>query len=90
MYQGIKCATNAFLHENVEVEVFNKKIICCQNLNSTARQSYWKHCNACVFEDAGPCISEVLQAMENESNLWCMAGASALHELLIRLLNLDT
>ena len=28
--------------------------------------------------------------MANESSLWCLAGLSAVHELLIRSLNLDT
>jgi len=37
-----------------------------------------------------PCISVVLQAVANESSLWCLAGSSAVHELLIRSLNLDT
>lgn len=36
-----------------------------------------------VFEGARPCISVVLD-VENESSLWCLAGVSALHELLVK------
>jgi hypothetical protein len=32
-----------------------------------------------LFEGARPCISVVLQAVANGSNLWSLAGASALH-----------
>jgi hypothetical protein len=44
----------------------------------------------CVFEGARPCISVVLQVVANESSLWCFAGASVVHELLIWSLNLGT
>jgi hypothetical protein len=41
----------------------------------------WKHHNACVFEGARPYrgILVVLQAVANESSLWSLAGATALH-----------
>ena len=50
----------------------------------------WKHRNACVFESDRPCIWIVLQVVANESSLWCFAGASVVHELLIWSLNLGT
>ncbi|RCV06200.1 hypothetical protein SETIT_1G144200v2 [Setaria italica] len=50
----------------------------------------WKHRNACVFEWAGPNVQVVLQIVANGSRLWCMACASALHELLIRSLTPDS
>jgi hypothetical protein len=48
----------------------------------------WKHRNDCVFEGERPSVEVVLQKIANESSLWCMAGASALQELLCRLLGL--
>jgi hypothetical protein len=45
----------------------------------------WKHRNACVFEGAIPGVQLVLQAVTNEGVLWCMAGASALKQMLLQL-----
>ena len=50
----------------------------------------WKHRNACVFEGARPVVEVMLQSVANESNLWCLAGASALHEFLARSWVLDS
>ncbi|RCV36691.1 hypothetical protein SETIT_8G002500v2 [Setaria italica] len=44
----------------------------------------WKHRNSCVFEGALPNTQVLLQAITNESTLWCLAGASKLRELLAR------
>lgn len=44
----------------------------------------WKHCNSCVFESARPCVQVDLQTVVDECSLWCMAGPSALQELLLR------
>ena len=44
----------------------------------------WKHHNVCVFEGTSPNVQEVLHAVTIEGFLWCMAGASALQELLLR------
>ena len=49
----------------------------------------WKHRNACVFEGATPSTEVLLQSVANESNLWCIVGASALNEFLARSLVLD-
>ena len=43
----------------------------------------WKHRNVCVFEGAFPNVQDVLHAVTIEGFLWCMAGASALQELLL-------
>ena len=45
----------------------------------------WKHRNSCVFEGTSPNIQVLLQSVGDECSLWCMAGASNLQELLIRL-----
>lgn len=42
----------------------------------------WKNRNSCVFEGATPCIQRVLLAVVEEDNMWCLAGASALQDLL--------
>jgi len=47
----------------------------------------WKHRNSCVFEGSLPNIQVLLQAITNESTLWCLAGASKLGELLARSLD---
>ena len=44
----------------------------------------WKHRNACVFEGKRPCVQTVLREVASECNLWVLAGASALRELLTR------
>jgi hypothetical protein len=49
----------------------------------------WKHWNAFVFEGAKPCFEAVMQAVSNTSSIWCMAGASVLHILLLQLLTPD-
>ncbi|WVZ63192.1 hypothetical protein U9M48_012845 [Paspalum notatum var. saurae] len=43
----------------------------------------WKHRNACVFEGVVPCVQQVRQAMVEEGTVWCLAGALALHDLLL-------
>jgi hypothetical protein len=48
----------------------------------------WKHRNACVFEGRRPSVLAVLQEDAYEVALWCMAGAGALQELLVRQFNL--
>jgi len=45
----------------------------------------WKHRNACVFKGALPDVQLVLEAVTNEDVLWCMAGASALKQMLLQL-----
>ncbi|WVZ98322.1 hypothetical protein U9M48_043781, partial [Paspalum notatum var. saurae] len=42
-----------------------------------------KHRNACVFEGARPCVQVVLQAVSSTTSVWCLAGAAALHKLLL-------
>jgi len=44
----------------------------------------WKHRNACVFEGAVPCVQQVRRAVVEEGSVWCLAGASALQDLLLR------
>ena len=44
----------------------------------------WKHRNSCVFENARPNISLLLQTVSDEINIWGMAGAFKLQELLVR------
>ncbi|WVZ84633.1 hypothetical protein U9M48_031641 [Paspalum notatum var. saurae] len=46
--------------------------------------SLWKHRIACVFEGLGPSVSLVCQEVEEESQLWCLAGNKALQGLLGR------
>lgn len=43
----------------------------------------WKHRNAAVFERISPYVQFVLQMTEEECQLWCLAGASALQELIL-------
>lgn len=43
----------------------------------------WKHRNSCVFENAQPCIPDLLQRVVDECRLWWWAGASNLHEFLV-------
>ncbi|RCV12333.1 hypothetical protein SETIT_2G260800v2 [Setaria italica] len=44
----------------------------------------WKHRNSCVFENARPSTSLLLQTMADEISIWGMAGATKLQELLVR------
>ncbi|WVZ97941.1 hypothetical protein U9M48_043439, partial [Paspalum notatum var. saurae] len=44
----------------------------------------WKHRNSCVFEGTRPCVQSVVLAVVDEGRAWCLAGASALHDLLLR------
>ncbi|WVZ88496.1 hypothetical protein U9M48_035013 [Paspalum notatum var. saurae] len=44
----------------------------------------WKHRNSCVFEGTRPCVQSVVLAVVEEGSAWCLAGASALHDLLLR------
>lgn len=50
----------------------------------------WKHHNDCVFNGVNPRVASVLQVVENESNLWCSAGALALQKLLSGTANLGS
>jgi hypothetical protein len=45
--------------------------------------------NACVFEGARPDIPTLLYNVAKEGSLWCMAGATTLHDLHIRLPSLE-
>jgi hypothetical protein len=47
----------------------------------------WKQWNVCVFKGARPNVQTLLYNVAKESSLWCMAGATALQELLIRSLS---
>ena len=44
----------------------------------------WKHRNACVFDGVRPQAQTVLTHVAAEGHLWCLAGASGLHDLLLR------
>jgi hypothetical protein len=44
----------------------------------------WKHRNACVFEKHRLRIQDVLSYVSLEGDLWCLAGASKLKELVFR------
>jgi hypothetical protein len=44
----------------------------------------WKHRNACVFEKQRPGIQIVLSSVSLEGDLWCLAEASKLKELVFR------
>jgi hypothetical protein len=44
----------------------------------------WQNTGTRVFDNARPCIQEVLQAVSTESTLWCSVGARKLQELLVR------
>ncbi|WVZ57357.1 hypothetical protein U9M48_007751 [Paspalum notatum var. saurae] len=44
----------------------------------------WKHRNSCVFEGTRPCVQSIVLAVVVEGSAWCLAGASALHDLLLR------
>jgi hypothetical protein len=46
----------------------------------------WKFQNSCMFKGSQPNVQVLLQIIGNEGLLWCMSGASKLHELLRRLL----
>jgi hypothetical protein len=50
----------------------------------------WKHRNDCVFNGASPNVATVLQVVENEGNLWCIVGASALQKFLSGSANLGS
>jgi hypothetical protein len=41
----------------------------------------WKHRSACVFENASPSTSRILQAIEEDAKLWCLAGAVGLRAI---------
>jgi hypothetical protein len=43
----------------------------------------WKHRNACVFEGGVPCTQRVQSVVIEEGSVWCLAGASALQDLLL-------
>ena len=43
----------------------------------------WKHCNSCVFEGSRACVQNVVLAVGEEGRTWCLAGASALQDLLL-------
>jgi len=49
----------------------------------------WKLMNTCVFEGYCPNVQTLLYFVAEEGSLWCMAGATALQELLIRSLSPD-
>jgi hypothetical protein len=38
----------------------------------------WKHRNACVFDKASPDISRIIQHIQEDATLWCLAGAARL------------
>nr|TKW04463.1 hypothetical protein SEVIR_7G110800v2 [Setaria viridis] len=44
----------------------------------------WKHRNSCIFENARPSTSLLLQTVADECSVWGMAGATKLQELLVR------
>lgn len=44
----------------------------------------WKHRNACVFDKIRPDARSVVQSIANEGHLWCIAGASALQDFILR------
>ena len=43
----------------------------------------WKHRNSCVFDNKRPSVQEVIRAVSSEGGLWCSAGTSELHELVL-------
>jgi hypothetical protein len=45
---------------------------------------FWKHRNACVFRGVVPCTQRVQSAVIEEGSVWCLAGALALQDLLLR------
>jgi len=49
----------------------------------------WKQRNACAFVGARPDVQTLLYNVAVEGSLWCLAGATVLQELLIRLLSHD-
>jgi hypothetical protein len=63
----------------VRSEVFLRISTKRNSLITLVSWEIWKHRNTCVFEGVRPCISVVLQAVANDSSLWSLAGASALH-----------
>ncbi|WVZ80002.1 hypothetical protein U9M48_027520 [Paspalum notatum var. saurae] len=44
----------------------------------------WKHQNACIFENVRPDARQVVQAVIEEGHVWCLAGARALQDLVLR------
>ncbi|WVZ52503.1 LOW QUALITY PROTEIN: hypothetical protein U9M48_003556 [Paspalum notatum var. saurae] len=44
----------------------------------------WKHRNACVFEKVRLDAQAVMHSLAAEGHLWCLAGSSALHDLVVR------
>jgi hypothetical protein len=44
----------------------------------------WKHHNACVFEGVVPRTQRVQSVVIEEGSVWCLAGASAMQDLLLR------
>jgi hypothetical protein len=41
----------------------------------------WKHRNACVFDAASPNISRIIQRIQEDATIWCLAGAAGLRAL---------
>uniref|UniRef100_A0A0A9HR92 Reverse transcriptase zinc-binding domain-containing protein n=1 Tax=Arundo donax TaxID=35708 RepID=A0A0A9HR92_ARUDO len=41
----------------------------------------WKHRNSCVFEGASPSYHVILQDIQDDAKMWCMAGAKGLSSL---------
>ena len=61
----------------------------CKGLNSliiVVEWEIWKHRNSCVFDNKRPSVQEVIRVVSLEGGLWCSAGASKLHELVLGLL----
>ena len=50
----------------------------------------WKHRNECDFEGVVPCVQQVRHVVVEEGSVWCLAGASALQDLLLRRLPLGS
>ena len=44
----------------------------------------WKHRNPAVYEGISPNVQFVLQMVEEECHLWCLACAFARQELILR------
>jgi hypothetical protein len=45
----------------------------------------WKHKNACVFQGIRPAVQKVVLAIMTEGQIWRLAGASALQDLVLKL-----
>jgi hypothetical protein len=41
----------------------------------------WKHMNECVFDEASPSMSRILQSRSEDVKPWSLAGAAALRRL---------